>query len=243
MTAKDALEVQAATLFVTAPNGRMVRSNDPDGSPAPRMHLAIGGDGTVLKLRDDSGSAIAERIAVLAAQEPAVFEPDALPRFAEDYRALLGRHEALTAHDFGVIYSLPHRMPRRPGVALVAHGTKAGDDLVAQIASRGMPQALQDVGFADLSHFWAPWCVALEGNEIASIAFAARLGARGAEVGVTTMKPFRGRGFAAAVTAGWSALPTLQDRPLFYGTHRDNRSSRRVIARLGLPFLGVRLQL
>jgi hypothetical protein len=35
----------------------------------------------------------------------------------------------------------------------------------------------------------------------------------------------------------------LQTRPLFYATHRDNVSSQRVIARLGLPFLGVRLQI
>ncbi|HEX4302638.1 MAG TPA: GNAT family N-acetyltransferase [Rhizomicrobium sp.] len=243
MTAKDALEVQAATLFVTAPNGRMVRSNDPDGSPAPRMHLAIGGGGAVLRLRDDIDSAVADKIAALAAQEPPVREPDAMPRFAEDYRVLLGVAASLTAHDFGVTYRLPHLSPQTPGVRLVAHGTAAGDELVARIATLGMPRTLQDVGFADLSHFWAPWCVALDGEEIASIAFAARLGARGAEIGVTTMTPFRGRGFAAAATAGWSALPALQDRPLFYGTHRDNLSSQRVIARLGLPFLGVRMQL
>ncbi len=243
MTSRDALEAQVATLFVTAPNGRMVRTNDPEGSPAPLMHLAIGGDGAVLRLRDDVEDAIADEIGALAAREPPVFEPDAAPRFAEDYRRLLGRRDALTAHDFGVTYRLPRHRPEATGVTLIAQGTKAGDDLAARIAARGMPQALQDVGFADLSHFWAPWCVALDGGEIASIAFAARLDARGAEIGVTTAKPFRGRGFAAAVTAGWSALPALQDRMLFYGTHRDNGSSRRVIARLDLPFLGVRLAL
>jgi predicted GNAT family acetyltransferase len=85
--------------------------------------------------------------------------------------------------------------------------------------------------------------VALAGDDIAALAFAARLGERGAEIGVVTLPQFRGRGFAAAATAAWSALPMLQDRALFYSTHRDNLSSQRVIARLGLPFLGVSMRL
>jgi predicted GNAT family acetyltransferase len=60
---------------------------------------------------------------------------------------------------------------------------------------------------------------------------------------VNTLPAYRGRGLAAAATAGWSRLPGLQMRPLFYATHRDNLSSQRVIARLGLPFLGIRLQI
>jgi predicted GNAT family acetyltransferase len=85
--------------------------------------------------------------------------------------------------------------------------------------------------------------VATEGHDIVSLAFAVRLGEEGAELGVNTLPAHRGRGLAAAVTAGWSCIPGLQQRPLFYATHRDNLSSQRVIARLGLPFLGVRLQI
>jgi predicted GNAT family acetyltransferase len=106
-----------------------------------------------------------------------------------------------------------------------------------------MPQDLVDAGFLDLTHFWEPWCVATVDGKIAALAFAVRLGQQGAELGVNTLPAYRSRGLAAAVTAGWSAHPALQTRPLFYGTHRDNLSSQRVIARLGLPFLGIRLQI
>ena len=242
MTALALLKAQVATLFVTTPSGRILRTNDPEQSPAPRMHLAIGAGGAVVKLRRDIDDAVAQEVTTLAAAEPPIHEPDATPRFAERYRALLGADGARTEHDFGVTYRLPHRMAAPAGVTLVSQDTRAGAALTARIAAQGMPQSLQDAGFADLSHFWAPWCVALAGEDIASIAFAARLGEQGAETGVTTMKAFRGRGFAAAATAGWSSHPALQDRPLFYATHRDNLSSRRVIARLGLPFLGVRMQ-
>jgi hypothetical protein len=243
VSANALLENQLATLFETAPGGRMLCCNDPQRSPAPLMHLAIGAHGASVRLRHDIGDPIAAEIEALAAREPAVTAPDATPRYAERYREWLGAREPSTDHDFGVTYGLPHGTPWSNPVACVASGTPQGDALVGRIASQGMPQTMVDVGFADLSHFWAPWCVALHDGEIAAIAFAARLGPRGAEVGVTTTKPFRGRGFAAAATAGWSALPVLQDRPLFYATHRDNLSSRRVIARLGLPFLGVRMQL
>jgi len=78
----------------------------------------------------------------------------------------------------------------------------------------------------------------MEGEEIAAIAIAARLGEKGAEVGVYTFSNFRGRGLAAAVTASWSAMRSLDGRALFYSTSRSNRSSQRVAARLGLRLIG-----
>ena len=162
---------------------------------------------------------------------------------AEGYREILGDSEPLTDHNFGPIHRLPHNTDWRSDAAIVAQGTPKGDALVARLAKDGMPPSLVEAGFNDLSDFWEPWCVALSGGEIASIAFAARLGPRAADIGVHTMRGFRGRGFAAAATAAWSALPILRERTLFYSTHRDNLSSRRVIARLGLPFLGESMRL
>ncbi|HUY39709.1 MAG TPA: GNAT family N-acetyltransferase, partial [Candidatus Binataceae bacterium] len=92
--------------------------------------------------------------------------------------------------------------------------------------------------FKGVGDFWEPWCVAVEREEIAAIAFAARLGDSGAEIGVYTFPNFRARGFAAAVTASWSLMPQLDGRALFYSTARSNRSSQRVAARLGLRMIG-----
>jgi hypothetical protein len=241
-TTHDLLEAQVATLFVTTPKGRIAYCAGPDRAPAPQLHLAIGAGGAIVRLRDDVDERVAREIQALAARELPVTKPQALPRFTEDYRQLLGVSEAVNNHHFGVIYSLPHHTRTAEVVMLVSHGTPSGDALIERIVRHGMPKPLIDAGFVDLSHFWEPWCVALEGEEIVSLAFAVRLGSRGAELGVNTLPGHRGHGFASAVTAGWSSLPALQHVPLFYATHRDNLSSQRVIARLGLPFLGVRLQ-
>ena len=99
------------------------------------------------------------------------------------------------------------------------------------------------LGFVDGGELWAPWCVALHQDEVASIAFAARLGPSATETGVTTVPAFRGHGFAAAATAGWVSLPSLRGRALFYSTSRTNVSSQRVAQRLGLRFLGASLDI
>src|SRR6266571_3926690 len=116
-----------------------------------------------------------------------------------------------------------------------------GDMLLARLASEGVPPPLSALGFSSASDFWPPWCVALKDGDIASIAFAARLSPAAAEPGVGTVPQFRGQGLAAAVTAGWAAHPALRGRALFYGTSRANVSSQRVVARLGLRFLGANL--
>jgi hypothetical protein len=60
------------------------------------------------------------------------------------------------------------------------------------------------------------------------------------DVGVATMRPFRGRGSAAAATAGWAALPAIRGLHSFYSTSWSNVSSQRVTERLGLRFIGTR---
>jgi RimJ/RimL family protein N-acetyltransferase len=59
-----------------------------------------------------------------------------------------------------------------------------------------------------------------------------------AEAGVWTHADFRGRGLACATVAAWSRLVPATGRHVFYSTDRDNVSSQRVAARLGLPLLG-----
>ncbi len=232
------LALQAATLFELSPAGRILRLNSPDAVAPPRLYLAGCAGGWIVRLRHDVDAAAADALAALAAQEPPVTAPGATPQFAGNYREALGVAEPLTARNYGPIHLLPPGTAWESEAVIVAQGTPKGDALVERIERDGMPPRLVEAGFTDLTHFWEPWCVAQVDGEIAAIAFAARLSAGAAEIGVHTLRDFRGQGFAAAVTAGWSALPMLRERRLFYSTHRDNLSSQRVIARLGLPFLG-----
>ncbi|MBB6374199.1 GNAT superfamily N-acetyltransferase [Pseudonocardia eucalypti] len=83
-----------------------------------------------------------------------------------------------------------------------------------------------------------PWAMAVEGDEVVAICHTPVSAPVGAEAGVWTHPGHRGRGLAAAVTAGWAAAFPDATRRLFYSTDRANRSSQRVAARLGLRHIG-----
>src|SRR6201999_1554917 len=100
------------------------------------------------------------------------------------------------------------------------------------------PPELFAMGFTDIGEFWAPWSAVFCDGEIASLAFAARLGDDAADLGLITVPAFRGRGLGTAATAAWTNHPALPGRTLFYGTDIGNRCSQRVTERLGLRFVG-----
>jgi hypothetical protein len=227
--ALDLLRARLSNGFVLAPNGRMLHANDPDRSAAPLFAAGTRADGTIALFRDDVDDATANAI---------IDDLDDLAAQADAIRARLGLSAPVGRHNFERIHRLP-RATRFDGPSVIAQGTPQGDVLWAQLERDGLPPGIVAQGFTDLSHLWAPWCVVMDDDEIASIAFAARLSDEAAEIGVATIPACRGRGYAAAVTAAWSALPLLADRELFYSTHLDNRSSLRVIERLALPFLGI----
>jgi RimJ/RimL family protein N-acetyltransferase len=88
-----------------------------------------------------------------------------------------------------------------------------------------------------------PWAMATQAGQVVSICHTPASGERGAEAGVWTRPGFRGRGYAAAVTAAWASLMRPSGRWLFYSTSRTNHSSQRVAARLALRPIGCLWQL
>ncbi len=231
------LALQAATRFRLTKDRRIRCENDPELSPAPLLYMSGCEEGWIGYVREDVDDAAARAFDELVLREPPLRAPGGSPRFAEAYREIVGAAAPLTAHNYGPIHRLP-RGTQWPGDAtIVRHGTPEGAALRARLQGEGLPQDMLDAGFTDLSHFWEPWCAATVAGEIAAIAFAARKSSLAADVGVFTREAHRGHGLAAAVTAAWSLL--LPRHPvLFYSTHRDNAASQRVIAKLGLPFLG-----
>jgi GNAT superfamily N-acetyltransferase len=84
-----------------------------------------------------------------------------------------------------------------------------------------------------------PWVIAIDGGRVASLCHTPNVpSARRAECGVWTHPDFRGRGYAATVTAEWIALVRPSHECLFYSTRADNRSSQQVTRRLGLRLIG-----
>jgi RimJ/RimL family protein N-acetyltransferase len=241
----ELIEIQAATMFVPAADGRMLRENDPDQSPGPRLYLGGCASGNIVRIRHDVGDETARAITGLAAEEPPLIESDHPPRHLNEYVRLLEAEEPVRERAVGLVYHLPSDIAHkhRRDVPFTFSATPEGDRLLSALAEQGMPQALVEVGFVAVTDFWEPWCVAFHGAEIASIAFAARLGPDGADAGLNTMPRFRGQGFGPAVTAAWASHPSLRERTLFYSTDRTNRASRRVAEKLSLRFIGASLRL
>lgn len=239
----DLLRLDYRTLFVVAESGRIERENDPDHSPGPRFWLAGCPSGNVAGVRLDVAGDAAAEVMALVDSEPPFREPGMLPRHIDRYVALLSSGGEAPDLSQEVIYEIPRGLGYRAGATLVTSEGEEGERFLEEIRFRGMPPGLAGLGFRVEADLWPPWCLVMHEGEVASAAFAARISDVGAELGLVTVPAFRGRGFGAAAAAGWSGLPSLESRALFYSTGQSNASSLRVIERLGLPFLGVSLRL
>jgi hypothetical protein len=233
------LRTQFDTLFRSRSDGRIERENDPDHSPGPHFWLAGCSEGNVFGVGADLASDLAQELESLVATEPPFTHP-ATPKHLERYLSLLAGNGPV-AHELELIYGL-HAQPYPSEARIIGYDSAEGRDLMRSWAD-GIPETWYKLGFRDVADLWTPWCAAVVDGEVASLAFSARLGDAGAELGLVTAKPFRGRGLAAAATAGWSRLLSLSDRTLFYSTSRNNVSSQRVAARLNLRLLGASLRI
>jgi hypothetical protein len=241
------LHIDVETLFVMSPAQRIERVNNPDHSGGPRLFFAGGRAGNVVRVGHDVDEEVAVKLLAIAADEPPWSDPRVLPQRIGKLLDVLSNNAPpatgpasripLTV-GAGVIYHLPNHLKYEHEAHLVPGDSVDGARLRARFAAEGMPPPMLDAGFRSVADLWDPWCVAVEGEEVAATAFAAGLGTEGAEIGVYTFPKFRSRGYAAAVTASWSSIRSLDGRALFYSTSRANQSSQRVAARLGLRTIG-----
>ena len=234
---RELLELHRQTAFAFDERGRMTHESAPDRSRGKRFSLTGCRDGNLAVVRDDVSQHAAASLARLVADEPPLSSLDALPRHLEEYRAVLERDGDTAEHFLGLLWVFPAPLRYPHALHLVWSGTADGDDLLGRFGEV-MPASLMDIGFRGAADLWEPWCVALVGNQVGSIAETVRTGPGGAEVGVDTAVDVRGRGLGAAATAGWSTHRDLAQQTLFYSTGRDNKSSRRLTDRLGLRLLG-----
>jgi hypothetical protein len=239
----ELLAIQFQTHLCLSAPGRILTTNDPDRSPAPRFALFGCASGNIYGVRTDVADSIAVQLMDLAGSEPPFFDRLGAPRHLDRYIELLSYDALLSQPRLEMSYVLPNAIAYEHDVRLICSDSPEGQELLATLATKGMPTGLAKMGFTDVSAFWNPWCVAMNDTEVAAVAFAARLSETGACLGLATSPELRGRGYAAAATAGWARMLALRSRALFYSTSQTNISSQRVIARLGLRFLGASLGL
>lgn len=228
--------IELTTRFTLDDEGRILAESPPDGSAGPSMYLA-GAAPNLVAFGREAPPEIVRTATELVAGEPPLRSREDQPAQMERYLRLLAALGPVKAAA-GLSFKLPNDTPAPGSPDLVWWGTPEGAAVEAKLARDGMGPELVEMGFRETADLWAPWCAAMADGQIASLAFSARLTRSGAELGLVTLPAYRGRGLAAAATAGWSALPALANRALFYSTAKSNLASQRVAAKLGLAFIG-----
>jgi hypothetical protein len=236
MTDLALVRTQLASAFVFYAEGHIVAHNDPSRTPADFKILLSGcTEGNIGLLAADLDDARRKEITHLFASEPPLVGFAQHPVHLAAYTKILGGPAKIS---IGLNWHLPHDIRAPVAVRMVRSGTEEGDALMRRFRDEGTPPPLVELGFTNEDEFWLPWCAVFDGDGIAALSFAARLGEQGADLGLVTVPTFRGRGFGAAATAAWAAHPALARHTLFYSTTLSNLSSQRVVARLRLRFIG-----
>jgi hypothetical protein len=235
------LAADLATIVDADASGRFSRVNSPGNDPPPRAILMSCAEGALVGVRADVEAERAAAVRAIVAGEPPWNDPEQPPVWRAAIAEALGLPPEAESAVPGPIYALPRGLAFETEAAIVLSEEPGGEVLLARLRREGMSPAMVAAGFTDAGELWPPWCVAIVDGDIAATAFAARTGAGGLEVGVYTLEAFRGRALAAAVTAAWTRLPSLEGRTLFYSTSVTNRASQAVTAKLGLRRFGVSL--
>jgi len=230
------MRIELDTLWHTDGRGRLTQARDRTQTKAPHLVIATAMDGNAVALGADVPDAIAAEIHDLAAAGCHPGDPAAPPSTLDRCARLLERAVGAVELTSGPSYLIPDGTTFDCSVCIRTSSDGHNEDLrpLNPPAASWEPGEWDDLLDGDLG----PWAMATAGGRIVSICHAARLTARAAEAGVWTAPDHRGRGYAAGVTAAWSALFPVGERHLFYSTSSANTSSQQVAARLNLRPIG-----
>ena len=225
MNDHDLMTIQAATLFRFDERGRILGSNEPNGTFGPRLFLGRTRHGHVVRYGATVPDWLVRRVAEIIEREPCVADLSPEPVVMDELQVALSEHAPVSREAGGPAYRFPESIAD-PGN--VAELTEANRDLV-----RDTFRWLYD----ELTG-WAPSFAVVEDGLAVSVCYSSRNGIDAAEAGVDTLPDYRGRGYAVAVTAAWAAAIRASGRIPLYSTAWDNLASRAVARRLGLIMYG-----
>lgn len=217
----DALARLSARVGFRMRDGRLVETNEPDPSPAPRLLISRTRVGAVCFARFDVDDSVAGMLEDVAGKLAPLPESLGERTVYEPIRHAAQPHFPITQERFGLAYhfAAPPLRPH-PDVVRLFEGDSS---FVGPFDSF--------VGHVDA---WEPFFAVVRGEAIVSACFSARITSEANEAGVNTNVEYRGRGLAAACTNAWRLAIEATGRIPLYSTSYDNRSSQAVTRRLGL---------
>jgi RimJ/RimL family protein N-acetyltransferase len=219
------MSIRADTLFTYDRLGRMLRTNEPDAHPAPRLFLGRTLGGHVVRFGATMPAAVARLLAAILEREPPAGALTDAPAARNPLRDVLERHAPIAREQGGPAYRFPESLPPPADVVQVT-------DANIEIVRDTYPWLCRGVAG------WAPCFAVVRDGAAVSVCFSARIGTQACEAGVETLPDFRGRGYAQAVTAAWGAAIRRSGRIPLYSTSWENLASQGVAQRGGLVRFG-----
>jgi hypothetical protein len=219
------IALQAAALFRHDAAGRIVTTNEADGDPAPRLFLGRTRAGNLWRFREDLPASLVRDLETILVGEPIATDLRQPPACLGTLRAALDAHAPVVDVEQGPAWYFPDAIAAPSGVVAILPET------------RHLLQEYSPYAATHLEEVQPCYAVVEDGTAV-SICATVRLTAAAAEAGVGTVAAYRGRGYAAAVTAAWALAIRQSGRTPLYSTSWDNLASQRVAARLGLILYG-----
>jgi len=208
-------EFQLRTLFVLDARGRIASRREPGSGPGPMFSLIRGAASCAWAVRADVPQAVATELDALARTEPAPRDLRDAPVHAERYTSLVGGQLFS-----GPAFEFPEPLANPGDVTLV-------DDI------RRLERHLDGWTADEIPGRSPLMAVVIEGHAV-SVCCCARQSDDAAEAGLETAAAFRGRGYAATVTAAWALAIRASGRTPLYSTSWTNHASLSVARKLGL---------
>lgn len=223
---QELMAAHALALFTHDDGARLLTVNEPGGgAPAPRLFLGRTLQVNLWRFRSDLSDALVRELEALCRDERVGEDLTSRPRHAALYEQLLEAHAPVRSVESGpAYYFAEYPEPTRPPVALTekdARMLRGGfEELAAELPG------------------WQPFVAILEGGRAVSVCRSVRITPEAHEAGVETLPEFRGKGYAANVTAGWALrVRSLGALPL-YSTSWENAASQAVARKLRLARYG-----
>jgi RimJ/RimL family protein N-acetyltransferase len=214
--------MQVAALFVHDKQGRLLGVNEPDpDQPAPRFFLSRTAAGNLWRTRSDLPDDLSAALARRAADEPVATDLSQPARYEAEYIRLLQQHGAVNSIYAGPAYYLPELAP-----------PTSPDTVTIAAANAALLEAHYPYVRSRYTEL-APVVVCIADGAAVAVCFSARITGQVAEVGVHTVEPYRGRGYAVETVRGWAAGTRAMGRLPLYSTEWANRASLAVARKLG----------
>lgn len=226
----DLLDLKIEALFCLDAGGRIAGSNEQEPQPAPRLYVGSTRQGYRWRFGQDVPAELAAQLEQALRQAPVAAELTEAALPLQTLRELLRSGDELPSYSCGPAFRFPDITHQTAEATLITPDN-------AGVLLPHFPWTATELPFR------LPCAAAVVDGVAVSICYSSRNTAEAAEAGVDTVEPYRGRGYATAVTAAWAQAVRTSGRIPFYSTWWENAASRGVARSLGLVQFAVDLSI